>query len=474
MRRSTRRRQARPPAADAPGARPADARPWRAASVQIIAIFLVAISVRAVHFWAMRDSSIYEVRVGDAWQYDRWAADIADGQWIGNEVFYQTPLYPYALATLFAVLGRDAWLVRIGQAIASSIACVLLARAASRFFDARVGWVTGLMMAFYPPAIFFDGILQKASLDLLLTSLLLWLLSICRSRPTPIAWLALGTATGLFTLNRENAVVLAPVLLAWAAWLCWSMSFSALAVRLGAMLLGGAMVLVPVGLRNLYVGGEFLLTTSQLGPNFYIGNHAGANGRYVPLRPYRGDARFERSDARDLAEQHRGRSLSPAEVSTYWLARTLREIREQPANWLRLIAWKALLTIHSLEIVDAEGVRGHATDSVVLRCLLGAFHFGVLCPLAVAGVWFTRSRLRELWILHALLVAFAGGVILFYVFARYRYPLVPMSMLFAAAGLLAGYDLYRAFDRPARRELFIGIALAGATPLFVIGRWMLP
>ena len=41
------------------------------------------------------------------------------------------------------------------------------------------------MMACYPPAIFFDGILQKASLDLLLASLLVWLLSIAQSRPHP-------------------------------------------------------------------------------------------------------------------------------------------------------------------------------------------------------------------------------------------------------------------------------------------------
>ena len=47
---------------------------------------------------------------------------------------------------------------------------------------------------------------------------------------------------------------------------------------------GAALVLLPVGLRNLAVGGEFHLTKSQFGPNFYIGNGPQADGGYVALR----------------------------------------------------------------------------------------------------------------------------------------------------------------------------------------------
>ena len=40
---------------------------------------------------------------------------------------------------------------------------------------------------------------------------------------------------------------------------------------------------------------------SQFGTNFYIGNHEGATGQYIPLRPDRGTPEYERDDATALA-----------------------------------------------------------------------------------------------------------------------------------------------------------------------------
>ncbi|PYR08274.1 MAG: hypothetical protein DMG00_15475, partial [Acidobacteria bacterium] len=47
----------------------------------------------------------------------------------------------------------------------------------------------------------------------------------------------------------------------------------------------------------------------------------------------------------------------------------------------------------------------------------------------------------RLAVLYALIVAYAASVVLFYVFARYRYPLVPLLIPFAAAGGIGIWDL---------------------------------
>src|SRR2546422_9387611 len=74
-------------------------------------------------------------------------------------------------------------------------------------------------------------------------------------------------------------------------------------------------------------------------------------------------------------------------------------------------------------------------------------HFGVLVPLALFGVWATWPQRARLWVLYGLTIAYAGSVVIFYVFARYRYPLVPFLVLFAAAGLTAMRRFFHANPR---------------------------
>jgi tetratricopeptide (TPR) repeat protein len=336
---------------------------------------------------------------------------------------------------LYAIIGHTAWAIRIAQALLGSVACAFGARAASGFFSHRVGWIAGFVLAFYPPAIFFDGIIQKASLDLVFMTGLLWTISAAQRTPQAKLLIVAGLLLGAMTLNRENAAILVPLLLVWIVWLSWRESSLKIARNIAAYGLGIALVLLPVGFRNYQVGGQFLLTTSQMGPNFYIGNHAGASGLYEPLRPGRGDPLFESLDARLLAEEAEGKPLSPREISNYWMGRSWHDIQTAPGQWLSLLAHKWFLTWHNYEFVDAESIQAHASDSPLLRMLGWLLHFGTLCPLAVVGLWLTRRDWRRLWILYAMLLAFAFAVTMFFVFARYRYPLVPLAALFAAAGI---------------------------------------
>jgi tetratricopeptide (TPR) repeat protein len=443
----------------------------RAIYRQAAILFTLALAVRALHLAAMRDSLLFQVLICDSGQYDRWAERIAGGEWLGSEVFYQTPLYPYLLAVVYRFFGHSIWAVRFLQATFGALACVAIARAGARFFSERVGGLAGILLALYPPAIFFDGILQKASLDLLLMTALLWALGAAQTRPRLGHFAILGLLMGAMTLNRENSAALVPVLLAWIAWLSWTELATSGLLRVAAFLLAMALVLVPVGLRNYYVGNTFLLTTAQMGPNFYIGNHRGANGGYVPMRAGRGDPTFESEDARLIAEDALKHKLSSREVSRYWLSRSWDDIRAAPADWLRLLARKWFFTWNAVEFVDAEAIHTHELESPVLAGLDHVLHFGVLCPLAALGAWWTRRDWRRLWVLYAMVLAFATAVTAFYVFARYRYPMVPVAVLFAGAGMLGLWDRLRSGARPAS-ELAIGVALAAAVAVWC--NWRIP
>ena len=429
----------------------------------------MALAVRVVHLSQIRSAPFFDLLMGDSRGYDEWAQRIAAGDWLGHDVFYQAPLYPYLLGVIYAIAGRSVLLVRIVQALIGSASCALVAVAGSHLFSSRrAGIAAGLMLALYAPAVFFDGLLQKSTLDVFFMCLALWLISRTipvslkpdttnarHSRTTSFLWL--GLAMGGLALTRENAIVLTAVIAVW--------TLVAHRIRPTAFFLAGAaIVLVPVAARNAYVGGGFYVTTSQAGPNFYIGNNPRGNGTYQSLRYGRGAPEYERVDATELAEYALRRSLTPAEVSSYWTNQAFDFIASQPAAWLRLMARKIALLWNAAEMVDTEAQETHAEWSFVLRLLGPVGHFGVLVPLALIGMIATWQQRRRLAVVYAMLAVYAASVVVFYVFARYRYPLVPFLALFAGAGVAEALDIARARATLLRPQT---IALVGVAAVFV-------
>lgn len=415
-------------------------------------IFIVAIAARALHLAQLQGTPFFSVLIGDARGYDEWARRLAGGDWIGTDVFYQAPLYPYVMGVIYAVAGADPFFVRLVQALLGSLAAVLLAYGGWRLFSRPVGIASGVVLALYPAAIFFDGLIQKSSLDLFFTCAMLALIGaiVAGTRRPRVMWFLLGVTVAALSLTRENALLLAALLIGWAL---------VLRSREGAALLvaGMAVLFTPVVIRNAAVGGGFYLTTSQLGSNFFIGNNALSDGTYMSLRAGRGAPEFERQDAIDLAQQATGRTLTPGEVSNYWLGRSLQYIREQPGSWLALTARKAALLVNTSEMLDTESQESHAESSAILAATSTIGRFGILVPLALFGMVVVSPRWRQLWIVYALVATYAASVVLFFVMARYRHPLLPFLILFASAGVL---EARRFVTTAARPRVAAAIAVA--------------
>ena len=457
--------------------RPAPGRPTPAAALSrptvgvLLAIFGVALVLRLVHLWQLGGSPFGELLLGDSAGYDRWARRIAGGDWIGTDVFYQAPLYPYVLGVLYTFTGGGPAAARLVQAVLGAASCVLLALAGGRFFSWRVGLVAGGLLAVYAPAIFMDGTIQKSGLDLFLLCVVLWLVGRAMPgtteteltpAPTLAVWVGIGAALGGLSLTRENALVFVVAVLGWL--FLERVAFGDGWWRRGLAIAGGmAIILLPVLARNAAVGGGFYLTTSQLGPNFYIGNNAGADGTYQPLRFGRGDPLFERDDATQLAQAATGRPMTPGEVSRYWTGEAISDITAAPGRWVALMGRKLALTWNAVEMIDTESQYAQEAWSVPLRLGGTVGHFGVMVPLAVFGLWVSVGSWRK----HRLLVLMAGlyaaSVIGFYVFARYRYPLVPFVLLYAAVGLAGGLAFLRA---ASGRTRFVCVTMLTAAVVF--------
>ena len=411
-------------------------------------VFLAALLLRVVVLLELADTPLVTVLLGDAEVFVAWGRELAAGAWLGEEVFFQAPLYPYVLGLVFAAGGGTSAVLALHALLGAGTA-LLVARASARLFDRRAGWIAGLGAAAYAPSLWLEGIVQKTALATFLTSAVVLLLihRIAEDEegdpPTTWSTFGLGGVLGLLVLVRENAFVLAvPIVL----WLVVAPQRRRALVGWAAGLL---LVLVPVGLRNAALGGAFLPTASNAGVNFYLGNRAEADGLYTPLVPGRGHARYEAEDARRLAEEDAGGPLSPAEVSAYWLGRGVDDVLAEPLRWGVLLAWKSVLVLHRTECMDAQAFEAHRAESRALELTSWLFRFGLLLPLAVYGMGLALRDRDGLWPLALGALVLAASIVLFFVTARFRVGLVPLLLPFAGRGVV-GLSLF-ASDAVRRR-----------------------
>ncbi len=417
----------------------------------------VAALVRVAHWAAVRTAAFVGQPALDSAEYARWAHAIAAGSWLGGAPFFQAPLYPYLLALVFRAGGGldTVYLLQIACAVA---ALALLAVAADRLLGPPHGAVAAALGALYLPAVFHDVLLVKESLATSLVAVVLWALVRARERRSELAWLGVGALIGLLALLRENTLLVAfflvPLVFARG-------DRRGTARRFAALVLGMALPLAPVALRNAALGGGFLPTTSQGGVNFWIGNNPHADGTYRPLVPGKQIPAYERSEARRLAEQAVGHPLDGAAVSRYWLSRALGWAESDPLAFGRLQLHKLRLYFSPYEWPDAVDYYWMKTISRPLA--LPGLEWGALVPLAALGLLLARRRWRELAPVLLFELGWLLSTVAFFLFARYRLPAAPGLWILAAVPFVA---LGRAWRRGAW-----GAAAVGALGVALLWAW---
>jgi 4-amino-4-deoxy-L-arabinose transferase-like glycosyltransferase len=418
---------------------------WGRREIAAAALVLaIALALRFAHVATIASEPAVRYPVLDALAYHEWALEILAGNWLGDRIYYQDPLYPFFLAGLYAIFGPGSIGVLLAQSALDAVSAVLLFATARRLFGAMPALVAGLLAAGYAPFLYFSSLLLKAPLKLFLFDLTFLLLVRAAQMGRPRQWLAAGFAFGLAALARGNALLFAPVLLAWIA-LDRARSRSVRANSAALACAGIAFAILPVAARNLVVGGELVLLNSQAGQNFYIGNFRGNDTGGYRAPPFlHADPRYEEEDFAREAEKELGRKLSPAEVSRYWWGRGLDEIRADPGHFVRHASRKLLVLVNHHEIAD-----NYSFDFIaeVAAPLLSwpLPRYGVLLPLALCGAAFAGRR-RDALLLQGFALAYASSLLLFFNLSRLRLPIVPIVIVFA------GYALVELARRVQRRE----------------------
>lgn len=426
-----------------------------------LGLLACALVVRLAWLADFRVSPLFEGLLLDERNYDAWARRIAGGDVFGEGTFTANPLAPYVLGLLYTLLGRDLLVVRVVQMVAATVTCFFVHRIAANLFGRGAALVALGLSAFYGPMIFVSGTLVAEVWVLLFASGSFALLT-GPSRGGPALLLA-GLLLALAALGRPNLLPLILLLPVAHAVSTPPATARALAVRGGAWLLGAALVLGPVLVRNASRG-DAVLVTAHGGVNLWIGNNPDADGFFkTPVGSgLAGGQDTLVASSIDVAEEALGHPASASEASRWWEARAFAFAREQPLSFLGLTATKAGYFLNAYEAPLESNYDYGRTLSPTLRSL--TVGFGVVGPLAIVGTGVAWRRWRACAVLLTFAVVYSASVIATFIAMRYRLP--ALVALFPLAGFavseLAGVILARRW----RGALSMVVPLVALVALF--------
>jgi tetratricopeptide (TPR) repeat protein/4-amino-4-deoxy-L-arabinose transferase-like glycosyltransferase len=412
----------RPGRGSAQGARPGRC---RAELLSFVFLVVLAAALRIGYTFASRSSPYFDHLDLDTKFYDSWARRIAAGDWLGKEVFFMGPLYPYFLGIIYKIFGPSLLAAKLVQALVGSVTAGIVYLLGKECFGVAVGLVAGIMAAVYVPFIFTDSLILFPVLATLLNTLALYFLYRGLRRDSGQAFFGSGVFTGLSAAG--NASILAFVPAAVAFILVYAKPAAGRLVRAGLYAAGIALVVAPILVRNYAVGKDFVPLTSNAGLNFFIGNSAKATGAYV--KPDGLDI-YTDPEGKAIAERAAGHPLKPSQVSAYWAGRAREYIRAHPSGFAYNMVRKVFFFWSVYEIPQIEHLPFERRYSWILR--IPTPSFGIVCPLGLVGAALALKRRKEAWLLVFFIIAYSASIIAFFVVARYRLPVVPALMVFAA------------------------------------------
>ena len=438
---------------------------WTALLVVLGLILRIAFFVEHSH------SPSFGVPTLDQTYYDTVARMLLAGADLHTLHGFRPLLYPLFLALWYKIGG--AWgvdlalLVQHLLGVATGVFVILIG---ARVFKHRLsGLVAGALFLLAPVPLYFEGELLIEPSYIFLICLGLWLVlraAETRGRAAAWLWLASGALTVLTSQARANILVFMALYPAFALWRWWTQRQlrPGLAPLLG--LAGGLAMAVPWGLVNMKQMDHFHLLPNAGGVAFYCGNKRTADGmvpeqdrRITTGEQYEDSIEVWARQEYEAAMRAQGRQpdTDPMAISKYWTAQAMREIRANPAGWLRLMAKKSWLTLWNVEVPNNKAFAFLQQEFVLLKIL--PVRWVILLVLAPAGIWaaYKWGSRDALFVVGLYAALYSASNIAFFICDRYRYPVWPVMAVFAGGGLVALVHLIKI--RRARVLAWLGLSM---------------
>ncbi|RKX18060.1 MAG: hypothetical protein DRP26_05920 [Candidatus Zixiibacteriota bacterium] len=427
----------------------------------ILGLTTLGLALRIVFMLAMKSGwPGWDSPTIDALYHHLWAKKIAMGDILGSSPgydagpFFRAPFYPYILGLVYSIFGTDFLATRILQHLFGVLAVPLTFMVARQYFHVVVAYLAALLVAINGVLIYFESQLLLDFLTVVLYLIFLYLLIKAHREKSSWLYLITGFIAGIFAITRPNILAVVFFVIIWIflaeKHLKTKIKHSIL------LLIGTCIIILPVTLRNIFIGDDIVLIASQGGINFYIGNNDKADG-YTALLPGTGHS-WQYSDAEYEVAGNLGQkpgTIKPSKVSSYYYRKALRFIVSSPDKFLKLLIKKIYLFWNYFEISNNNNLYYLTRYIGVPGYLLSIF--AIIGPAGLVGAVLCFKKDKHYWILPITIFGYMATVIAFFVTSRFRIPVVPILSITA---VYAFYEVITALtEKRLKYALIISISI---------------
>jgi 4-amino-4-deoxy-L-arabinose transferase-like glycosyltransferase len=391
-----------------------------------VGIFILALVVRLIYLSEVSKSPTFLAPIVDAGTYDNLARSQA--QETSPDFFWHSFFYPFFLSRVYFFSGNSIVFAKLLQIILGSLLCVLVYHLGRKLFNRWTGTLAGVIAALYGPLIFFESeLLATGWASIWSVVLLLLFLKACEKKD-PRVYFALGICGGLSIITRATFILF---FLAASIWLILTLRKTpSRAKMIATAIVGFLLIIGPVSILSFHVTGHFTPLPESGSINLYIGNNPEAS-KTIMARP---GADWE--DLKLLPLRYGAKNQK--EPERFFMRQFRNYVTTQPLHYIKGLGKKTIQFFSSREIPRSYDIYTYRKYSPLLSIMTWKAHgfgfpFGILLPLAILGLIRCWSRVPMPIIL--LLILHPSAVILVFVAARYRAPVIPVMIVLAAAGI---------------------------------------
>jgi tetratricopeptide (TPR) repeat protein len=364
-----------------------------------------------------------------------------------------------------------------------SLNCLLIYFIGEKIFGRVVGLAAAFILLLYGNLTLVELVLEPESFVLFFNSLLVLILIQNPAETNPgknsWRWFLAGAVIGLATITKPNALLLLPVALVWV-WQKHPSPGQAIKAML-LLIVGTALLISPITLRNYAKFQDFILTTADSGKVFFHGNGPGSTGMERADLPDQGFAEEGRSEPdyahvlfRKTARALTGRPLKPSECARFWIHYTLDYMRAHPFSAFIMDLKKFFYFWGNYEVHDIDSAYKNYRTLQPWPLL----PFGIISALGLVGLGLALKKFRQAFLLYAMILIYLFSTLVFFVASRYRLPAAPFLSIFAAYTVIYLYTQLR--ERRVRKYmvcaglvvgLFAGTNLPFRNEVETLDRW---